>query len=160
MSKEKSVAKGFKQGQKVANFTLVDDQNKPFTLYDHLESKNIILYFYPKDDTPGCTKEACYFRDEFEVFKALDALVIGISNDDAASHRRFKEKYQLPFTLLCDEKNEVRNLFGVTKDFFGLLSGRVTYIIDKHGILRYRFSSHINIKKHVDEAIRVLKELN
>ena len=148
-----------KLGEKVADFTLQDDEGHSFRLYDHIGVKNIVLFFYPKDNTPGCIKEVCYFRDEYEVFNELNALIVGVSNDGLRSHANFKAKYALPFKLLSDEKSRLRKLYGVKSNFFGLWPGRVTFIIDKMGILRYAFDSHINIKKHVDESIRILKEL-
>ncbi len=149
-----------KIGEKVEDFTLLDDEGKAFHLYKHLGTKNLVLFFYPKDDTPGCIKEVCFFRDEYEVFNDLNAQIVGVSNDDKESHTKFKTKYALPFKLLSDEKNRVRQLFKVKSNLFGLLPGRVTFIIDKTGILQYVFDSHLNIKKHVDESIRILKELN
>ncbi len=116
-----------------------------------------MIYFYPKDDTPGCTKEACKFRDEFEVFTDLNARVIGISSDDVSSHKKFAEKYHLPFTLLADVKQEVRNLFGVPKSVLGLLPGRVSYIINKKGTIIYIFESQFGAQKHIEEAIKALK---
>ena len=118
-----------------------------------------MIYFYPKDDTPGCTKEACYFRDEYDVFEKADALIIGISGQSVDSHKKFAEKYHLNFTLLSDEENKVRKLFGVPVNLFGLLPGRVTYIIDKSGKVVYIFNSQTQAKRHVDEALRILKGL-
>jgi len=160
MTDPKSSISSIKIGEKVKDFTLLDDQGQAFHLYEHIGTKNLVLFFYPKDDTPGCIKEVCHFRDEFEAFTDLNAHIVGVSNDGKESHKNFKAKYALPFKLLSDEKSRVRKMYGVKADLFGLLPGRVTFIIDKMGILRYVFNSHINIKKHVDEAIRILKELN
>jgi len=116
-----------------------------------------VIYFYPKDDTPGCTKEACSFRDQFEVFADADAVIIGISGQSVESHRKFAEKHRLRFTLLSDEGNTLRKLFGVPTNFLGLLPGRVTYVADKTGKVISVFNSQLQSSKHVDEAIRILK---
>ena len=147
-------------GQRIADFNLLDDKGELFKLSENLGKKNLVIYFYPKDNTLGCTIEACAFRDEYEAFEELNAMVIGISHDSPESHAKFKTKYKLPFTLLCDIDNEVSTLFNVKNDFFGMVPGRVTFIIDKEGILRYKFASHINFKKHIYESIKILKQLN
>jgi peroxiredoxin Q/BCP len=124
-------------------------------LKDFLGEKLVILYFYPKDNTPGCTKEACAFRDEHEQFAKLDAEVIGVSSDSVESHRRFAEKHDLSFTLLSDEGGKVRKLYGVPNTF-GIFPGRVTYVIDEAGVVRHVFSSQIEAVKHVDGALKSL----
>lgn len=121
--------------------------------------KNIVIYFYPKDDTPGCTAEACAFRDQFEVFKEADAMIIGISGQSVKSHLDFAEKHNLNFTLLSDEGNNVRKMFGVPTNVFGLIPGRVTYIVNKEGIVLFIFNSQNDAKKHVTEALRILNEI-
>lgn len=146
-------------GSATPEFTLQDQNGKSFNINHVLGKKNLVIYFYPKDDSPGCTKEACYFRDQFEVFKQADALVIGISGQSIQSHSEFAEKYKLSYTLLSDEGNKIRDLFGVPTNLLGLLPGRVTYIIDKTGKVVYIFNSQIQVLKHVDEALRILKEL-
>jgi thioredoxin-dependent peroxiredoxin len=115
----------------------------------------VILYFYPKDDTPGCTKEACSFRDGYEQFEKLEAEVIGISSDSVNSHQRFVEKHGLPFFLLSDEGGEVRKLYGMP-NILGLFPGRVTYVIDKEGVVRHVFSSQLQAARHVEEALEAL----
>jgi peroxiredoxin Q/BCP len=147
-------------GDKVPEFTLLDQDEKAFVLSEHLGSKNLVIYFYPKDDTPGCTKEACAFRDQFEVFTDLNAMVIGISGDSPKSHRNFIEKYQLPFTLLSDTADVVRELFGVEGNFMGLIPGRVSFVIDKKGVIQFVFDSQSKAVQHVEEAQRVLLEFN
>src|SRR5690606_15888373 len=112
------------------NFTLLDQHRQPFNLYETLKTGAVVLFFYPKDDTPGCTKEACSFRDQFEVFKEMGAHVVGISQDSPESHAAFAEKYRLPYRLVADEKNEVRKAFKVGRDLLGLLAGRTTFIIN------------------------------
>jgi peroxiredoxin Q/BCP len=146
-------------GSKVPIFTLVDQDGKLFSLKSVLGTKNLVIYFYPKDDSPGCTKEACYFRDQYEVFIKANAMIIGISGQSVESHKKFAEKYHLNYTLLSDEKNEVRKLFGVSNDLLGLLPGRVTYVVDKSGKVVFVFDSQSQSRKHVDEALRILKEL-
>lgn len=119
--------------------------------------KTLILYFYPKDETPGCIKEACRFRDEFQSFTDFGVPVFGISGDDSASHKKFKEKYNLPFTLLADNKNKVRNAFGVPKSLL-FLPGRVTYIIDRNGIVVYMFNSQFKAEQHIKKALEFLRK--
>lgn len=145
-------------GDKVPNFMLKDQNNNDFSIDKLLGKKAMVIYFYPKDDTPGCTKEACSFRDEFEVFNDLNAVVIGISSDNVASHKKFAEKYRLPFTLLADTKKEVQKLFGVPKNFLGLIPGRVTYIVSKNGEIKYIFNSFSNAEQHIVEAKKALEE--
>ena len=147
------------KGSKVPSFALKDQDGKLFDIQTVLGKKNLVIYFYPKDDSPGCTKEACYFRDQFEVFSQADAIIIGISGQSVESHKKFAEKYHLSFTLLSDEGNKVRKLFGVPTDLFGTLPGRVTYVADKTGTVAYVFDSQSQATKHVDEALRILKEM-
>ena len=147
-------------GDEVPTFTLKDQDNNDFNIESFKGKKPMVVYFYPKDDTPGCTKEACSFRDEFEVFRDLNVEVIGISSDNVASHKKFAEKYNLPFTLLADTDKKVQNLFGVPKSFLGLVPGRVTYIVDKNGIIVHIFNSMKDAEKHITESLSILKELN
>jgi thioredoxin-dependent peroxiredoxin len=128
----------------------------PVELRDKL-GKPLVVYFYPKDETYGCVKEACEFRDQYEDFVAAGAEVIGISRDDAASHDRFKSHHRLPFTLLSDPGGKVASAWGV-RGMLGM-PGRVTYVFDKAGIVRHRFDSMIRFGKHVDEALEVVKRL-
>ena len=123
-----------------------------------LRGKIVVLYFYPKDDTPGCTAEACSFRDHYEVLKAAGAEVVGVSSDDVHAHEAFGAKYQLPFVLLSDPGGQVRASYGVKRSL-GLIDGRVTFVIDRRGIVRHAFSSQLRPKKHVDEALRILQSL-
>jgi peroxiredoxin Q/BCP len=146
-------------GSRIPSFVLPNQEGKDVNIDDFVGKQNLVIYFYPKDDTPGCTAEACSFRDQFVDFKEAGAEVIGISSDSVASHRQFAAKHNLPFTLLSDEDKRVRKLFGVPGDMLGLLPGRVTYIIDKKGVVQHIFKSQLNASKHVSEAIRILKEL-
>ena len=144
-------------GDQVPTFSLKNQNDEIFTVNQRI-GKPMVIYFYPKDDTPGCTKQACRFRDDFENFNDLGALVIGISADSVASHKKFEEKYNLPFILLADTENVVRNLFGVPKNLF-LIPGRVTYVIDKNGIVQYVFNSQLNAEKHIENALKKLKAI-
>jgi len=129
------------------------------TLSDYLGKKNVVLYFYPKDETTGCTKEACAFRDSYQVFADLGAEVLGVSGQSIESHKSFASHHGLPFLLLSDEGNKVRELYGVPSTL-GFIPGRVTYIIDKKGIVRHVFNSQYQPGKHIEEAKRVLAMLN
>ncbi len=146
-------------GDPAPNFTLPSQTGNTVSLSDFIGKKVIILYFYPKDDTPGCTTEACAFRDSYEDFKDAGAEVIGVSSDSEESHRRFAEKHRLPFILLSDGNGAVRKRYGVPATF-GLLPGRVTYVIDKQGIVRHIFSSQFAPERHIAEAIKTLQALD
>ena len=124
-----------KVGDKVPIFTLLDQSGNDFDINNLIGKKAMVIYFYPKDDTPGCVKEACSFRDEYEAFTDKDVAVIGISADNVASHKKFAEKYQLPYTLLSDTDKKVRKLFEVKNTLLGILPGRVTFVVDKEGII-------------------------
>ena len=128
------------------------------SLADFKGEKNVVLYFYPADETRGCTAEACSFRDNYEAFTEAGAEVIGISSDSPESHRNFSALHNLPFILLSDKSGQLRKLYGVPSTF-GLLPGRVTYIIDKNGIVRHIFSSQFQPAKHIEEALKVLKSI-
>ena len=147
-------------GSTVPTFSLKDQNGSDFSIETVLGKKNLVIYFYPKDDTPGCTKEACSFRDQFEVFKQEDALIIGISGQSVQSHFDFAKKHRLNYTLLSDEGDKVRKLFGVPTSFLGLLPGRVTYIVNKEGKVVFVFNSQLNAGKHIEEALRILKDLS
>ncbi len=149
---------GLETGAKAPEFALNDQHGKSISLTSFRGKKNLVVYFYPKDDTPGCTKESCAFRDHYTAFSDAGAEVIGISSDSEASHKAFAEKYKLPFTLLSDVGGKVRSSFGVPPTF-GLLPGRVSYVIDKQGVIRHAFNSQMNPTKHVDEALAVLKAI-
>lgn len=145
-------------GSKIPSFSLKDQNGMEFNIDSVIGKNKLVIYFYPKDDTPGCTKQACTFRDQFEAFKDENALVIGISGQSVESHKAFAEKNRLSFTLLSDENNVVRNLFAVPTTL-GVLPGRVTYIVDLSGKVLFIFNSQNEVEKHVSEAIRVLKEI-
>ncbi len=147
-----------KTGDRIPSFRLRNQQGR-FVSSDELLGRPLVIYFYPKDDSPGCTAEACSFRDTYEDFTDLGAEVIGISADDPESHRLFAERHHLPFLLLSDEDNTVRKAFGVPGSLFGLLPGRVTFVVDAEGTLRYQFNSQINVYGHVKKAKAFLRKL-
>jgi peroxiredoxin Q/BCP len=147
-----------KVGDKAPDFTLPSQMGDNVTLSEFLGKKNIVLYFYPKDETIGCTKEACAFRDNYEELTKLGAEVLGISGQSVESHKSFASHYGLPFILLADEGNKVRELYGVPSSM-GILPGRVTYIIDKKGVVRHIFNSQTQTRRHVEEAKETLIEL-
>jgi thioredoxin-dependent peroxiredoxin len=144
-------------GDAAPDFELADQEGQPVRL-SQFRGRNVVLFFYPKDDTSGCTIEACRFRDEFERFTDAGTEVIGISDDSSDSHTRFISKYKLPFTLLSDRGGKVRKLFGVKKTF-GIIPGRVTFVIDREGVVRHVFSSQTSPARHVEEALRVIGQL-
>jgi thioredoxin-dependent peroxiredoxin len=143
-------------GSVAPDFTLPSQSGEIVSLGDFLGTRPVVLFFYPKDNTLGCTKEACAFRDSFEELGRLDAEVIGISSDSVESHKGFAEKHKLPFTLLSNQGSRVRRLYGVPSTF-GLFPGRVTYVIDKEGVVRHIFSSQLGVERHVEEAIQALR---
>lgn len=146
-----------KTGDKIPDFTLQDQNGKTFDINTVLGKQPLVIYFYPKDETSVCTKEACSFRDSYQDFQKYGAMVIGISADNVASHRSFATHHNLPFTLLSDPKNEVRKLFGVPKTF--VIPGRVTYIVDKNGVIVHEFNSLRDGEKHVTESLAALQKL-
>ena len=143
-------------GAPAPDFTLPDQAGQPVSLKDYKGKNAVVLYFYPKDNTPGCTAEACSFRDSYDVFKEAGAEVIGVSSDSEDSHQGFAAKHGLPFVLLSDQGGKVRKLYGVPATF-GLLPGRVTYVIDKDGVVRHVFNSQFGATKHVEEALKILQ---
>jgi peroxiredoxin Q/BCP len=134
------------------------DQSGVERCSDQLGGKALVLFFYPKDDTPGCTMEACAFRDSFADLQELGAEVWGVSGDDAASHRRFAERHRLPFPLLVDAGNRLREAFGVPRALL-LLPGRVTYVIDGDGVIRHVFNNLLDGPAHRAEALAALRRL-
>lgn len=146
-------------GETAPDFTLASQKGETVTLSQFRAKKNVVLYFYPKDETRGCTREACTFRDSYELFTDLGAEVIGVSADTVESHKSFAEHYNLPFTLLSDTDDRVRNLYGATSSL-GIIPGRVTFVIDKTGVVRHVFSSQLQPEKHVEEARQILIKLD
>jgi thioredoxin-dependent peroxiredoxin len=152
------MARGIQVGDKAPDFTLPSQSGEPVRLYDQLGERAIVLYFYPKDNTPGCTAEACAFRDSYEVFTDAGAEVIGVSSDSVARHVGFADQHNLPFTLLSDQGGRVRKNYGVPATF-GVLPGRVTYVIDRGGTVRHVFNSMTHIDQHINEALEVVRQL-
>ena len=146
-------------GTKAPDFTLPDQEGKPVSLSDFAGKQHVVLFFYPKDESYGCTREACSFRDHYEVFKEAGAEVIGISADNAASHQAFASRHRLPFILLADENRSVASLYGAGRSM-GILPGRVTFVIDRQGVIIHRFSSQLNFEKHIRQALESLKNLS
>ena len=147
-----------KVGDSIPNFTAKDTNGNDFDSKNVVGHKPLVIYFYPKDNTPGCTAQACSFRDQYEDFKDLGAEVIGISSDSADSHQKFAKQYQLPFILLSDSDKKIRKLFGVPDGMFGLLPGRVTYVTDKNGVVQMIFDSML-ATKHIPKALSAIKKL-
>ncbi|MDF0556510.1 peroxiredoxin [Kamptonema sp. UHCC 0994] len=147
-----------KVGETAPDFTLPSQTGSPVSLKDFRGKKSVVVYFYPKDDTPGCTAEACAFRDSYEIFSDAGAEVIGISEDSQQSHQQFAAKHNLPFTLLSDAGNKVRQLYGVPATLW-VLPGRVTYVIDEQGVVRHIFDSMLNFKAHVEESLKTLQAI-
>ena len=152
------MARGIQAGDKAPDFTLPSQAGEPVRLSDRLGEHSVVLYFYPKDETSGCTAEACAFRDSYEVFGEAGAEVIGVSSDSVDKHAGFASKHELPFTLLSDKGGHVRKTYGVP-GVLGVIPGRVTYVIDRAGVVRQVFSSMTNIDGHVNDALRMVKEL-
>ena len=137
-------------GDQAPDFMLPSQTSEDVSLSQFRGKKNVVLYFYPKDESPGCTREACTFRDSYELFTDLGATVIGVSADSVESHKAFAERHKLPFTLLSDGDNKVRKLYGATSTL-GIIPGRVTFIIDKKGAVLHVFSSQLQPEKHIEE---------
>ncbi len=146
---------GLKVGDKIPEFSLTDQDGKPFHSKDLIGKRAMVIYFYPKDNTPGCTMEACQFRDRYEDFTDLGAEVIGISSDSERTHRKFASKHQLPFVLLADPTKKVRKLFKVANSLL-VLPGRETYVVNKSGIITMVFNN-INASEHMRRALKTLK---
>jgi len=148
--------------KKFPDFTLVDQNNKSVKISDYKGKKNIVLYFYPKDNTPGCTNEACDFRDRFGLFESEDTVIIGVSPDSLKTHQKFAAKYELLFPLLVDENHEIAEQLNVWqlkknygREYFGIV--RTTFVIDKEGILRQRYKN-VRVKNHVEKVLNFIKE--
>jgi thioredoxin-dependent peroxiredoxin len=157
-SRRPSAGTALRVGDPAPDFTLPDQQGRPVHLAEYLGKGPIVVYFYPKDNSTGCTAEACAFRDSYTVFAEAGAEVMGISSDSIESHRRFAEERHLPFLLLCDDHSRVRRLYKVSPTL-GFIPGRVTYVLDQAGIIRHIFSSQINATQHVKEALATISAL-
>ena len=152
------MATPLKVGDRAPTFEL-PSQSGDVVKLDALTTRGpVVLYFYPKDETPGCTAEACAFRDNYDVFQKAGASVVGISSDSVTSHKGFAEHHGLPFLLLSDASGQVRKSFGVPSTL-GLLPGRMTFVIDQQGVIQHAFNSQLFATKHVREAIEVVQKL-
>ena len=152
------MARGIEVGDEAPDFTLPSQSGEPVRLHDRIGQHVVVLYFYPKDETTGCTAEACAFRDSHEVFTDAGAEVIGVSSDSVDRHAAFAGRHNLPFTLLSDEGGKVRKAYGVPATL-GFIPGRVTYVIDRSGTVRHVFNSMTNIDRHVKDALAVVRQL-
>ena len=144
-------------GDKAPDFSLLDEHGLPTSLKDYLGKKNVVLYFYPKDFTSGCTLEACKFRDDYKIYREKGAIVLGVSLDSVESHTKFSEEYKLPFSILSDKNKEVAKTYGVL-GIGGFLAKRVTFIINKQGKITHIFPK-VDVKHHSEEVLNALKEL-
>ncbi|NHM06377.1 peroxiredoxin [Flavobacterium sp. CYK-4] len=146
-------------GDTIPHFTSVDALGNQFNSNDYVGRKALVIYFYPKDETRVCTAQACSFRDQYEVFKELGAEVIGISSDSVTSHRKFAQNHRLPFLLLADTNQKIQKLFGVRRDWFGMIPGRETFVVDQHGTIIMVFDSTSG-EIHIQKALEALKKIN
>ncbi|HWV39261.1 MAG TPA: peroxiredoxin [Vulgatibacter sp.] len=147
-----------REGDRAPDVTLTGPDGRPVRLLELAGDRILVVYFYPKDDTPVCTTQACGFRERHDEFLAAGAVVIGISADPPASHARFAAKNELPFPLLSDESGEARRAFGV-KPFLGLLAGRVTFVVDRAGVIRLAHAAQLRARSHVDRALEVVRAI-
>lgn len=143
-------------GEKAPDFPLKDRDGRTTSLFELLLDKAVVVYFYPRNDTPVCTAEACHFRDAYESFLAAGAEVVGVSGDSPESDANFASKHRLPFLLVSDDDGRIAAQYGVKSKLFGLMPGRVTFVVDKNGVIKSAFSSQLNARKHVDEALAAL----
>ncbi len=144
-------------GDQIPDISLPDQNGEAVRLHDHIGKHPLVIYFYPKDDTPGCTREACRFRDQFDEFTEAGAKVFGISTDSVDSHKRFASKYRLNFQLLSDRGRKAEKAFGLKRGFLGMLPGRATFVFDSDGLLIREFNSSLQPTRHVAEALEALK---
>lgn len=148
---------GLKEGDMAPAFKLPDQDGKEVDMAEHIGKKVVVIYFYPKDFTSGCTMEARAFREMHEAFQKEGAEIFGISGDSVESHKKFAIEHELPFTLLSDKGNKVREIYGA----YGIAhtNGRVTYVVDKKGVIKMVFSSNVQPKQHVEQSIKAVREL-
>ena len=145
-------------GDVFPDFILCDEKGDEFDLDRDFTNSYLVLYFYPKDETPGCTKQACYFKDFYEDFKEFDCEIIGLSSDNKDSHEKFKNNYSLPFKLLSDKNSRLRKELKLPKDFFGLSHGRITFLINKNKKILFIHRSSLNMKSHINSVLKYLKK--
>lgn len=149
-----------KLGDKAPDFTAINDTGAVFHLAEHLGQGHVVLYFYPRDFTIGCIKEACDFRDNYEALASENAFLAGVSTDAVESHQRFREKYKLPFPLIADPDRMVAALYDVDRSFPFASTQRVTYVITKDGVVGGVFQHELAIGKHPGDALATLRRLN
>ncbi|MEO9870523.1 peroxiredoxin [Ekhidna sp.] len=147
------------KGDKIPEISLENQHGELISLSDFTGKKPLVVYFYPKDNTSVCTAQACGFRDHYEEFQEVGAEVIGISRDSTSSHKRVSTKRKLPFILLSDTRKKALKAFKIPSTLFGLVPGRVTFIIDRHGIIVHSFRADFNANQHIKESLRILKSL-
>lgn len=145
------------EGDKIPSFELLDQDGNLFSWDTHKGTSSFVIFFYPKDDTPGCTKEACSFRDEYEVFQEAGVQVLGINSGSPESHKKFQTKHRLPYLLLSDPGNKVAHTFGVKNVLF--LTGRETFVVNKAGELVYKFRNLFQAEDHVKNTLGMLAKL-
>ncbi len=147
-----------RQGTTAPDFQAELDSGQPFRLSDHKGKKNVVLYFYPRDFTPGCTREACTFRDNYSEVEQYDAVIVGVSTDSADSHQRFREKYDLPFPLITDPEKRLVKQYDAD-GLLGLTTARITYVIDKEGVIRGALRHDFSIGRHLPEVLDALRSI-
>ena len=147
--------KAIQVGDMIPEFSLPDQNGNMVNIKDFIGEKKLVIFFYPRDGSHNCTKEACYFRDLSQTFDEVNALIFGVSGQSVSSHKKFAEQYRLDYPILSDEGNNIRKLFGVPSNFFGILDGRVTYVTDQVGKIVHIFNSQLQPERHVDEALKV-----
>jgi peroxiredoxin Q/BCP len=147
-----------KVGDKMPIFGAKDQDGNDFYIESVLYKKVLVIYFYPKDETPGCTKQACSFRDEYEDIKNAGAEVIGISGDSVKSHKKFAQNHKLQYILLSDNDKSIRKLFGVPTMMLGLIPGRVTYVVDLKGIVQMVYNS-MDASQHIPKSLEAIQKL-
>ena len=138
------------------DFTLKDENNQDFNLKNDFKNNYLVIYFYPKDETPGCTKQACYFKEFYDEFKVLKCEIVGISSDNYLSHQNFKNNYNLPFKLLCDENSKLKKQLKLPKDFFGMSPPRITFLINNKNEILLIHRSSLNMKSHISLVLKFL----
>jgi peroxiredoxin Q/BCP len=139
-------------------FRLYNENGEEFDLEKDINRIYLVLYFYPKDETPGCTKQACYFKDFYEDFKTFDCEIIGLSSDNKNNHEKFKNNFSLPFNLLSDKNSRLRKKLKLPEDFFGLFPERITFLIDKNKKILFIHRASLNMKSHINSVLRFLKK--
>jgi peroxiredoxin Q/BCP len=153
----KGQSKHLTAGDSIPVFSLPDQNNNLFNISDYMGRKILVIYFYPRDESSGCTKEACSFRDQYDAFTKAGAMVIGINSGTVESHRKFIQNHKLPFTLLSDPENKVLKMFGVKNKFF--ITGRETFVVDLSGKIVFTFDSFTNGPAHEKKALQFIDNM-